>query len=217
MTIYRSVSNINIYDSVEFKALATQMGVGRHLRIIEQIIEPQVLRIQLLEDGYVGYVPNFFGLEAVCYEWQAPGQSQVSDAIPAAIAYVKKAMAIENQYLWGGTVAPNYDCSGLMQAAFWAAGIWLPRDAYQQEEFTKPVRQEDLKAGDLVFFGRGIGADHVGMYIGTEQYIHSSGKEKGNNGIGINFLRNDRDTISSSYFAELRGFGRVIQSYRHQN
>jgi cell wall-associated NlpC family hydrolase len=62
-------------------------------------------------------------------------------------------MATPNEYLWGGTVAPNYDCSGLMQAAFGSVGIQLPRDSYQQEAFTEPVAMDDLQRGDLLFFG----------------------------------------------------------------
>ena len=62
-------------------------------------------------------------------------------------------MQRSNYYLWGGTVRPNYDCSGLMQAAFASVGIWLPRDAYQQEGFTQAITIGELATGDLVFFG----------------------------------------------------------------
>ena len=93
-----------------------------------------------------------------------------------------------NYYLWGGTVAPNYDCSGLMQAAFKSVGVWLPRDAYQQEAFTQSISFEELLAGDLVFFGSDEKATHVGLYLGEGCYIHSSGQKQGRNGIGIDKL-----------------------------
>ncbi|CAD5971624.1 NLP/P60 [Planktothrix tepida] len=47
-----------------------------------------------------------------------------------------------------------------MQAAFASAGIWIPRDAYQQEAFTQPITFHrdpldfsSLLSGDLIFFG----------------------------------------------------------------
>ncbi|MFO0173096.1 MAG: C40 family peptidase, partial [Aphanizomenon sp.] len=119
----------------------------------------------------------------------------------------------DNYYLWGGTVAPNYDCSGLMQAAFKSVCIWLPRDAYQQEAFTQPVDITELQLGDLIFFGTPHKATHVGLYLGDGYYIHSSGKDQGRNGIGIDQLSEQGDKVSLAYYQQLRGAGRVVNSY----
>jgi cell wall-associated NlpC family hydrolase len=102
---------------------------------------------------------------------------------------------------------------GLMQAAFGSVGIWIPRDAYQQQDFTTPISKSELQAGDLIFFGLGEKANHVAMYLGDDSYIHSSGKEKGNNGIGVNSLIADGNEISQKYASEVRGFGRVAKCY----
>ena len=62
-------------------------------------------------------------------------------------------MNCNNHYLWCLTLAPNYDCSGLIQAAFATFGIWLPRDYYQQEDFGQKINREELLPGDLIFLG----------------------------------------------------------------
>ncbi|NJR73980.1 MAG: C40 family peptidase, partial [Scytonema sp. CRU_2_7] len=111
---------------------------------------------------------------------------------------------------------PNYDCSGLMQAAFASVGIRIPRDAYQQEAFTQPISIAELQPGDLVFFGTSQKATHVGLYLGDGCYIHSSGKEIGRNGIGIDRLSEQGDKVSQSYYQQLRGAGRVVSSYKPQ-
>jgi cell wall-associated NlpC family hydrolase len=67
-------------------------------------------------------------------------------------------------YLWGGTGPDAYDCSGLTQAAWAAAGVSIPRDTYSQWAALPHVSRSDLQPGDLVFF-EGLG--HVGIYVGN--------------------------------------------------
>jgi cell wall-associated NlpC family hydrolase len=101
----------------------------------------------------------------------------------------------------------------LVQTAFASADIWLPRDAYQQEAFVQPIALADLKLGDLVFFGTPTKATHVGLHLGDGYYIHSSGKDQGRNGIGIDLLSERGDRVSQTYFRQLRGAGRVVSCY----
>ncbi|MEB3312767.1 MAG: C40 family peptidase [Cyanobacteriota bacterium] len=133
--------------------------------------------------------------------------------LPRVIAFARWAMAQPNTYLWGGTVGPNFDCSGLVQTAFAAAGIVLPRDSYQQEAFSIPIPWNDLEAGDLVFFGTPERTQHVGLYLGEGTYIHSSGIDQGRNGIGLDSLNDLSDPISRVYYEQRRRPGRVMASY----
>lgn len=208
---YRTIANLNLYDSPDLTRLATQAAQGRCVRILSE----SPLKVMTCEDEYPGWLnpKDLQFLEAVATPYQAAvwTERKIRDRIPEVIAFTQAAMAVPNEYLWGGTVAPNYDCSGLMQAAFASVGICLPRDAYQQEAFLQPV--EDLIPGDLVFFGTPEKATHVGLYLGDRCYIHSSGKDKGRNGIGIDVLSAEGDPVSQSYFAQYRGAGRVIRSY----
>lgn len=78
---------------------------------------------------------------------------------------------IGKPYVWGATGPGSYDCSGLTQAAWKAAGVDLPRTTYDQVEAGTTVSLADAKPGDLVFFYDNIG--HVGLYIGNGMMIHA--------------------------------------------
>lgn len=78
-------------------------------------------------------------------------------------------------YLWGGTTPLGIDCSGFVQLIYGLNGVQLLRDARIQ--YTQPdlvvVKDTDLQAGDLLFFGRER-ITHVGMYIGAGEFIHAT-------------------------------------------
>lgn len=214
---YRCRVNLNLYDSPTCKGLATQAAVGRQLQVLSLTPVDDALKVCLCEDNYAAWLPmqDIAALEpaATNYKAIAVSFSEIKDRLPAAIAFAQNAMKQPNYYLWGGTVGPNYDCSGLMQAAFASVGIWLPRDSYQQQAFTKPIAIEELVPGDLVFFGTAEKVNHVGLYLGEGYYIHSSGQKMGRNGIAIDQLSEQGDEISRSYYQQLLSCGRVVASY----
>ncbi|MDQ0904653.1 cell wall-associated NlpC family hydrolase [Streptomyces canus] len=105
---------------------------------------------------------------------------QAATAINAAYAMIGK------PYSWGGGNAngpstgiccspagksganiTGFDCSGLTLYAYAKAGISLPRTAAQQYAASEPVKPEDARPGDLVFYGKtATGIHHVGIYVG---------------------------------------------------
>jgi cell wall-associated NlpC family hydrolase len=187
------------------------------------------LKIRLCEDHYSGWLAlqdlDLIQEAATPYCPIALSVAEIQARLPKVIAFAQAQMAQPNFYLWGGTVGPNYDCSGLVQRSFSASGIWLPRDAYQQEAFTQPIPNPSgnpatlipsLEPGDLIFFGPPQKATHVGIYLGEGNYIHSSGEDQGRNGIGIDQLTDQGDTVSRTYYQQLRGAGRVITCYQPQ-
>ncbi|MEU9476410.1 NlpC/P60 family protein [Streptomyces sp. NPDC048191] len=78
---------------------------------------------------------------------------------------------IGKPYVWGATGPDSYDCSGLTQAAWRAAGVTLPRTTYDQVDAGTTVSLADARPGDLVFFYDDI--SHVGIYIGNGMMIHA--------------------------------------------
>jgi cell wall-associated NlpC family hydrolase len=95
----------------------------------------------------------------------APGQ--------AAQVAVDTAMAqIGDPYVWAAAGPDAFDCSGLMQYAFAAAGVSLPHSSSMQSQTGTPVSRSELQPGDLVFFYSPV--SHVGMYIGNGQMVHAA-------------------------------------------
>lgn len=78
---------------------------------------------------------------------------------------------IGKPYVWGATGPSSYDCSGLTQAAWKAAGVDLPRTTWDQVNVGTRVATADLQPGDLVFFYDDI--SHVGIYKGDGMMIHA--------------------------------------------
>jgi cell wall-associated NlpC family hydrolase len=72
-------------------------------------------------------------------------------------------------YLWGGRDSLGLDCSGLIQQAFWAAGLACPRDSDQQQALGAAADPTGLQRGDLVFW-RG----HVGLMLDARRLIHAN-------------------------------------------
>jgi cell wall-associated NlpC family hydrolase len=96
-------------------------------------------------------------------------------ASPPAQAAVNYALAqLGTPYEWGAeTPGVAFDCSGLTQAAYQAAGIELPRTAQEQFDAGPPVPAgQPLEPGDLVFFGAGPTAiEHVGLVTGDGEMV----------------------------------------------
>jgi cell wall-associated NlpC family hydrolase len=220
---YSCRTHLNLYKSPALEGLVTQAAAGRYLRVVplseaEQGTTPAAIAVCLCEDDYPGWLAiadlEQLDIADPPYQPVSLSEAEIRKRVQGAIAFAEAAMARPNQYLWGGTVAPDYDCSGLVQAAFADVGIWLPRDAYQQEGFTQAISSSELLPGDLVFFGPPAKATHVGLYLGESCYIHSSGKDQGRNGIGIDRLSESGDRVSQAYFAQRRGAGRIVACYQ---
>ncbi len=213
---YRCLSHLDLYNAPREGNLATQAAKGRQLRILPDTATPEAVKVQLCEDDYQAWLryPLLSQLEPAesVYEASVMSRAEIEPDLPQVIAFALAAFEQPNHYLWGGTVAPNYDCSGLMQAAFGSVGVWLPRDAYQQAAWVKRISWEELAPGDLIFFQKASYISHVALYLGDNRYIHSSGREIGRNGIGIDEL-SDRNPISQAYYQRRSHAGRVMASF----
>ncbi|QER85110.1 C40 family peptidase [Streptomyces tendae] len=107
------------------------------------------------------------------------GSTGSTDTPPADSSYATKAekalafarAQIGKPYVWGATGPGSYDCSGLTQAAWKAAGVSLPRTTYDQVNAGTTVPVSQAQPGDLVFFYDDV--THVGLYIGNGMMIHA--------------------------------------------
>lgn len=100
-----------------------------------------------------------------------PGIQADSDLYSAAQGW------LHTPYRYGGTNRKGIDCSALTRNIYRKVyGIELPRTVDGQIDLGQFVRLSGLNPGDLLFFrnSRGGPVDHVGIYLGDQQFVHAS-------------------------------------------
>jgi len=116
--------------------------------------------------------------------------------------------ALGTPYVWGGTAANGFDCSGLVQWAYAQHGVRLPRMSRDQARSGNEVPPvlEALRPGDILLFSAqpGGGVTHVGLYVGEQTFIHSS-----NDGVKLSRLE-ARDPDGAWWVTRWVGARRVV-------
>ncbi len=119
---------------------------------------------------------------------------------------LKRAVAMRGvPYSYGSSSRSGTDCSGFTWQIYKTQGIHLPRTSREQSHVGQAIKSNDLKPGDLVFFGsrnhRGVG--HVGIYTGNGKFIHAS-----SGGGKVQF-----NSLSDNYYQNhYKGARRVIKA-----
>ncbi|OAB26100.1 hydrolase [Paenibacillus macquariensis subsp. defensor] len=109
---------------------------------------------------------------AVLFTTVAPSTFAASEArIESEVNQV-----VGTPYQWGGTTASGFDCSGFILYIMGKFNVDnLPRTSETQAKEGTAVAKEDLQLGDLVFFNTiGNKISHAGIYLGDDQFAHSS-------------------------------------------
>ncbi|CEK34791.1 cell wall hydrolase; phosphatase-associated protein,Probable endopeptidase Spr precursor,invasion associated secreted endopeptidase,Uncharacterized protein with a bacterial SH3 domain homologue,SH3 domain protein,Bacterial SH3 domain [[Clostridium] sordellii] len=124
-------------------------------------------------NGTIGYMSaNYIGDVNSNPGAGASGTSQGADAV---ISLAKQQLG--KPYVWGAEGPSSFDCSGFTQYVFKnAAGKNLPRVSKEQSKFGQSVNKSNLQKGDLIFFDTdkdGV-VNHVGIYMGNNEFIHAS-------------------------------------------
>ncbi|MGW0117752.1 NlpC/P60 family protein [Streptomyces sp. NPDC003327] len=78
---------------------------------------------------------------------------------------------IGKPYVWGAEGPGSFDCSGLTQSAWAAAGLPIPRTSQEQWRLLPRVDIEDMRPGDLIVYYKD--ASHIGMYVGNGTMVHA--------------------------------------------
>jgi cell wall-associated NlpC family hydrolase len=109
--------------------------------------------------------PKVSSSSASSTTYTGPATGRAAAAIKFALTQIGK------PYVYGATGPSAYDCSGLTQAAYAAAGISIGRTTYDQVTDGTAVSKSELQPGDLVFFYSGV--SHVGIYLGNGNIVHA--------------------------------------------
>ena len=167
--------NLDVYN--EQGQIITELVAANIISLLDEPINKQQ-KIKL-PDGQIG----------ITYDLQFLRASEWKDMLPnpeSIIGIAKTYMGIP--YVWGGTSTKGFDCSGFTKNIFLLNGMQLPRDASQQVQCGETIDTnngfENLKQGDLLFFGKKASNDkkeritHVAIYLDNASFIHASGEVK---------------------------------------
>jgi peptidoglycan DL-endopeptidase CwlO len=109
--------------------------------------------------------------------------TDVSASGRAAVALHYAMAQVGKPYVYGAAGPSAFDCSGLMMAAWGAAGVGLPHSSSAQYGAGPHVSASDLQPGDLVFYYSPI--SHVGMYIGNGLIVAAQNPSEGVRVVGL--------------------------------
>ncbi|MFR9802597.1 C40 family peptidase [Pseudonocardia sp. RS010] len=109
--------------------------------------------------------------------FRLPTDPQQRAAVSYALAQLGK------PYVWGAKGPGAFDCSGLMTAAWAAAGVPIPAGTVNQKFVGTPASFARLSPGDLVFIPGSLGSPtnprHVGMYAGNGIIVNAYDSSSG--------------------------------------
>jgi cell wall-associated NlpC family hydrolase len=133
----------------------------------------------------------------------------VSSASAATELNTRIDKVLDVRYLTAGTTTNGFDCSGFTRYIFAQLDIELSHSSKVQSTTGEKVAQDDLRAGDLVFFNTGrsgsanvaANISHVGIYIGDGYFVHSAS----NSGV-------TKNKLSEKYYAKRYVTARRVMS-----
>ncbi len=159
----------------EEAAIVSDLTAGNLVTIVKYTDEHYIVRFP---DGRNAYINKN---EAEPYEYWLKNRNPTKETL---VASAKELTGVP--YLWGGTSTKGVDCSGFTKTVYYLNGMVIPRDASQQVHTGKLIDStrnfKNLQKGDLLFFGTKATDStsekvvHVGMWVGNDEFIHSSGK-----------------------------------------
>lgn len=159
---------------------AVVLAAGQQPLLVDGVAVPAGPGSELFFKAVDRQLLNRQGLQAGVHQLVYPADWQLLESMAPAAAEVAVAAAhgyLGVPYLWGGKSRAGIDCSGLVQMAFKQAGMFVPRDAWQQAEGGDVVAfLAEARPGDLAFFDNEEGRiTHVGMLLGPQRILHASG------------------------------------------
>lgn len=139
---------------------------ARQRKLAEQAAEAARLASQRARQQSVSTKPS----SATKTKTAAPSRNVPASALGSPVVEVAM-QYVGVPYVWGGASPSGFDCSGLVKYAFGQLGVSLPHSSRALFDVGVAVAREDLRPGDLVFFGSPI--HHVGIYVGGGNMVHA--------------------------------------------
>jgi cell wall-associated NlpC family hydrolase len=170
-----------IADRADSAQAAADAAEAEAKKVLDEITAQQ----RTLESQMAEYQRQYAALTAPQQEQVARAHGGETVAAPSGViapsasaqTAVDTALAqVGDAYVWGAGGPDAFDCSGLTQYAYSAAGVSLPHSSKSQAQMGAPVSVGALQPGDLLFYYSPT--SHVAMYIGSGKMVHASTPSK---------------------------------------
>ena len=216
-TLYAKVNstvnalNVRTEPSTD-STIITKVKAGEQMLVSKEVVvnkddETSKVWVEVFVDdedneNAVAYVSADYVTVSYELQWASkytPYGKDVSDLRVSICDYAKK--FIGTPYKWGGNdLYKGLDCSGFVKKVYAHFGYTTPRVTRDMAKKYKEISLSEAKPGDLIFYGKVSTGyiNHVGIYIGNGQVIHSSTNYKG-------------VAISSAYFYSILKVCRIIK------
>jgi cell wall-associated NlpC family hydrolase len=153
------------FDAVAAQQAELQAKVAEYRAIFDRLSE-QDRQAAVAAAGHEDRASRAERTEAPVETGPVVASSQAAQvAVDTALAQRGK------PYLWAASGPGSFDCSGLVQYAYAAAGIDLPHSSRMQAGLGRSVSRSELQPGDLIAFYSPV--SHIGIYIGNGQMVHA--------------------------------------------
>lgn len=173
---YLQVTEEKLYGQVVEGPLNVRSGPGTHHDKVSSLSAGQVVEILDVIGGAGGWYQIDGGYVSSDYVAQVEASVAASSGQGSQISQVAL-QYVGYPYVYGGASPSGFDCSGFVTYVCQSLGYSVNRTASSQMDNGVSVSKDQLQPGDLVFFNNGNSskrATHVGIYIGGNQFVHSS-------------------------------------------
>lgn len=211
-TVNSKVSSLNVRTEPSTEAkIVTKVKAGEQLLVSKEVVvnkedETSKVWVEICldddeDEDAVAYVSSDYVTVSYELRWASkysPYGPDVSDLRVSLCDYAKQ--FIGTPYKWGGNdLYKGIDCSGYVKKIYAKFGYTTPRVSRDMAKTYKSISLADARPGDLIFYGKVSTnyINHVGIYLGNGQVIHSSTNYKG-------------VAISSVYFYSILKVCRII-------
>ncbi|RSS81230.1 C40 family peptidase [Streptomyces sp. WAC06614] len=123
---------------------------------------------------------------------KAPQWGGSGGGLSKVVDFARKKLG--SPYVYGASSGNAFDCSSLVQAAYRAAGITIPRTS-QEQSGAYPEVKGALQPGDILYWGAKGAAWHVAVYVGGGKFV---GAQNSSTGVVL------RDVANSNYSGAVR-------------
>lgn len=178
-------STWDAYKPARYPATANQATKAQQIVVAEKVLADQGSKAWPVCSVQAGLTSSMAEPNKTAATTQTLPKVTVEKATPALKSSVQykadKAVSfaraqVGDRYRYGGEGPNSWDCSGLTQAAWKAAGVSIPRTSGAQWKSLPKVSLNSLKPGDLIVFYSG--ASHIGIYIGGGKFVHAANSSR---------------------------------------